>query len=91
MATELTPRALAQVRRWMMLLATDDTAPAWTPVIQHSTPETLRRAARWLVERGHAPGMSHDMVGILLALFMVDVALEIDDDGEAELLPQDAA
>jgi hypothetical protein len=73
----------------MMLLATDDTAPAWTPVIQHSTPEALRRAARWLVQRGHAPGLSDDMVGILLALFMVDVA--IDDDGEAELLPQDAA
>ena len=43
------------------------------------------------MEHGHAPDMDLDMVGILLALFMVDVALEIDDDGEAELLPQDAA
>ena len=75
----------------MMLLATDDTAPAWTPVVQHSTPETLRRAARWLADHGYAPGMDREMVGILLAMFMIGIRLELDDDAGAELLPQDAA
>lgn len=74
----------------MMLLTTDATAPAWTPVVRHSTPETLRRAARWLVEHGHAPGMTADMVGILLAIYMVDVPLE-GLDSSAMFVPQDAA
>jgi len=86
----LTPQALAQIRRWMMLLATDATAPAWTPVVRCSTPETLRRAARWLVEHGHAPGMNADMVGILLAMFMIDVPMEALD-AAAVFFPQDAA
>jgi hypothetical protein len=91
MATELTPQAVAQIRRWIMLLATDDTAPAWIPVVQRSTPFSLRRAALWIVERGHAPGMDPDMVGILLALFMIDIPLDLSAEDEAEFLPQDAA
>ena len=86
----MTPQALAQIRRWMTLLATDVTAPAWTPVVRCSTPETLRRAARWLVEHGHAPGMNADMVGILLAMFMIDVPAEALD-AAAVFFPQDAA
>ena len=86
----MTPQALAQLRRWMMLLTTDATAPPWTPVVRHSTPETLRRAARWLVEHGHTPGMTADMVGVLLAIYMVDVPLE-GLDSAAMFVPQDAA
>lgn len=86
----MTPQALAQLRRWMMLLTTDATAPPWTPIVRHSTPETLRRAARWLVEHGHAPGMTADMVGVLLAIFMIDVPQE-GVGSTAMFVPQDAA
>ena len=74
-----------------MLLAADDTAPAWNPFVRYSTPATLRSAARWLVDNGHASEMNDEMVCILLALFVGDVPLEMQDDVEAGFIPQDAA
>jgi hypothetical protein len=88
--TTLTPYAVARTRHWATLLATDATAPAWSPAIGYSTPDSLRAAAQWLVDRGHAPGLEHEMVCILLALFIIDVASEMD--GEiGGFIPQDAA
>ena len=89
--TALTPQAVAQTRRWVTLLATDDTAPAWSPFVGYSTPESLRAAAQWLVDRGEAPGLQHEMVCILLALFVIDVALEMYCDVGGTFIPQDAA
>ena len=89
--TELTPQAVAQTRRWVTLLATDDTAPAWSPLVGYSTPDSLRAAAQWLVDRGHAPGLQHEMVCILLALFVIDVAPEMYGDVGGTFIPQDAA
>jgi hypothetical protein len=70
---ELTPQAIAEVRRWLLLLAADDAAPAWSPVEDYPTPETLRAAARWLVDNGHCRGMDDELVGVLLALFSIDL------------------
>jgi hypothetical protein len=89
--TTLTPQAVAKTRRWVTLLATDDTAPAWSPLVGHSTPESLRAAAQWIVDRGHAPGLQHEMVCILLALFVIDVAPEAYGDVGGAFIPQDAA
>ena len=89
--TALTPQAVAQTRRWVILLATDDTAPGWSPFVGYSTPESLRAAAQWLVDRGHAPGLAHEMVCILLALFVIDVAPEMYGDVGGTFIPQDAA
>ena len=91
--TTLTPQALAQTRRWVTLLATDDSAPAWSPFIGSSTPESLRAAAQWLVDGGHTPGLQHEMVCVLLALYVVDVAPETDAYGDVggAFIPQDAA
>jgi hypothetical protein len=89
--TTLTPQAVAQTRRWVNLLATDDTAPAWSPLVDHSTPESLRAAAQWIVDRGHAPGLRHEMVCVLLALFAIDVAPEAYGDVGGAFIPQDAA
>jgi hypothetical protein len=89
--TALTPQAVAQTRRWVTLLATDDTAPGWSPFVGYSTPESLRAAAQWLVDRGHAPGLQHEMVCILLALFVIDVAPAMYGDVGGTFIPQDAA
>ena len=89
--TELTPHALAQTRRWATLLATDDTAPAWHPFVGYSTPDSLRAAAQWLVDEGHAPGLNHEMVCILLAIYVVDVASEADGRFGGAFIPRDAA
>jgi hypothetical protein len=89
MPTRLTAHAEAQTRRWVALLATDDSAPAWFPYVGYSTPESLRAAAQWLVDEGHAPGLQHEMVCILLAMFVIDVASDGDVGGE--FIPQDAA
>jgi hypothetical protein len=89
--TELTPHALAQTRRWATLLATDDTAPAWHPFVGYSTPDSLRAAAQWLVDEGHAPGLRHEMVCILLAIYVIDVASEADGGLGGAFIPRDAA
>jgi hypothetical protein len=89
--TRLTPHALAQTRRWATLLATDDSAPAWTPLVGYSTPDSLRAAAQWLVEEGHAPGLKHEMVCVLLAIYVVDVASEADGGFGGAFIPRDAA
>jgi hypothetical protein len=91
MPTRLTPHAEAQARRWATLLATDDTAPAWFPFVGRSTPESLRAAAQWLVDQGHAPGLQHEMVCVLLALFVVDVAAGSDGRMGGAFIPKDAA
>ena len=89
--TQLTPHALAQTRRWATLLATDDSAPTWHPFVGYSTPSSLRAAAQWLVDEGHAPGLKHEMVCILLAIYVVDVASEADGRFGGALIPRDAA
>jgi hypothetical protein len=89
--TELTPHALAQTRRWATLLATDPTAPAWRPFVGHSTPSSLRAAALWLIDQGHAPGLTHEMVCILLAIYVVDVASGEEGGFGGALHPRDAA
>ncbi len=71
MPAELTPHATARIGRWLIALAVDDTAPPWNPTLPGSTPESLRRAARWLIDRGHAPDLELEMVCVLLALFVV--------------------
>ena len=89
--TRLTPPALAQTRRWTTLLATDDSAPAWTPLVGSSTPDSLRAAAQWLIDEGHAPGLKHEMVCVLLAIYVVDVASEADGGFGGAFIPRDAA
>jgi hypothetical protein len=89
--TRLTPHALAQTRRWATLLATDDSAPAWHPLVGHSTPDALRAAAQWLVDEGHAPGLRHEMVCVLLAIYVVDVASEAYGGSGGAFVPRDAA
>jgi hypothetical protein len=91
MPTQLTPYAAARVRQWVLQLTTDDTAPAWSPTLGRSTPESLRTAAWWLVERGHAPDLDHHMVCILLALYIADRSDEEGHGREGEVLPRDAA
>jgi hypothetical protein len=91
MATQLTPYAAARVRRWMLLLATDETAPRWSPMVGASTPASLRAAAWWLVARGHAAGLDHQMVCILLALAIADDLGEGGEELGGEPLPRDAA
>jgi hypothetical protein len=75
----------------MLLLATDETAPAWSPKLGRSTPESLRAAAWWLVERGHAPDLDHLMVCILLAFAIADRPGAAGDGLGGEVLPRDAA
>jgi hypothetical protein len=74
---EVTPQAVARIRCWIALLAADQTAPAWNPVEDYGTPETLRAAARWLVDNGHVPEMDHELVCVLLALFSINLRSEI--------------
>ena len=91
MATQLTPYAAARVRRWMLLLATDETAPRWSPTLGASTPASLRAAAWWLVARGHAPDLDHELVCILLALAVADDLGGAGAGLDGEALPRDAA
>jgi hypothetical protein len=91
MHTALTPQAVARTRRWITVLATDPTAPDWFPSVLYSTPEPLRAAARWLVDKGHALGMSEEMVSILLALYAIDAASELDGWTDIAFVPGDAA
>lgn len=89
--TRLTPQAMAQTRRWVMLLATDSGAPAWSPFVRYGTPQPLREAARWLVDEGYAPGLQHEMVCILLAIFAVEAMSEMDRGVGGAFIPKDAA
>jgi hypothetical protein len=91
MATQLTPYAAARVRRWMLLLASDETAPPWNPTLGASTPASLRAAAWWLVARGHAAGLDHQMVCILLAFAIADDVGGAGEELGGESLPRDAA
>ena len=87
---ELTPSALAQIRRWLLLLAGDDTAPAWDPGENHDTPESLQAAARWLVDNGHGGAMDDQLVAVLLALFSINLRWRIETDIEGRFIPQGA-
>lgn len=89
--TELTPLALEQTRRWATLLRTDATAPVWHPFVGYSTPDSLRAAAQWLIDEGHAPGLNHEMVCILLAIYVIDVASATDSEFGGAFVPRDAA
>ncbi|HEY7621212.1 MAG TPA: hypothetical protein VH834_15650 [Solirubrobacteraceae bacterium] len=84
---ELSTQAVARIRRWIVLLAADETAPTWSPVEDYSTPETLRAAARWLVDHGHTGALDFDLVGVLLALFSINLRVEM----QGWELPRDAA
>ena len=88
----LTPEAVAQARGWVSMLLDDTTAPSWFPHVDYSSPEPLRAAASWLVECGHADGMQHEMVCILLALYAGEAAWEaMDGASGGALIPRDAA
>ena len=89
--TRLTPQAVARTRRWVTLLATDETAPAWSPFLRYDTPEPLRRAAQWLVDHGHAPDLDHEMVCILLVIYAVEAASEMGLGVGGAFIPRDAA
>jgi hypothetical protein len=88
---ELHPHAVARVRHWIVLLAADHTAPTWNPVADYSSPHTLRAAARWLVDNGHTGTLDFDLVGVLLALFSINLRCEMDDEIDGWAIPQDAA
>lgn len=85
---ELTPQALAQIRRWLLLLAGDDTAPAWDPAENHDTPESLQAAAQWLVDNGHGGAMDDQLVAVLLALFSINLRWKIETEIEGRFIPQ---
>jgi hypothetical protein len=87
---ELTPRAWAQIRRWLLLLAGDDTAPAWDPAENHDTPESLQAAAQWLVGNGHGGAMDDHLVAVLLALFSINLRWRIESEIEGRFIPQGA-
>jgi hypothetical protein len=88
---ELTPEAVTELRRWLLLLAADATAPRWNPIEDYDTPQPLRAAAHWLVDNGHSHGMDVDLVGVLLALFSIDLRSEMTAEIDRRRLPQDAA
>jgi hypothetical protein len=77
---ELTPQAIAQVRHWLLLLASDPTAPEWSPAESQDTPASLRAAARWLVDNGHGGVMDADVVGVLLASFSISFQAQLKAD-----------
>ena len=87
---ELTPQALAQIRRWLLLLAGDDKAPAWDPGENHDTPESLQAAARWLVDNGHGGAMGDQLVAVLLALFSMNLRWRIEAEIEGRFIPHGA-
>jgi hypothetical protein len=88
---ELTPQAVTEIRHWLLLLAGDPAAPQWSPVEDYRTPDALRAAARWLVDNGHGLGMDHDLVGVLLALFSIDLRWEMEAGIDGLAVPQDAS
>jgi hypothetical protein len=88
---ELTPRAIAEIQRWILLLAADDHAPSWDPVEPYLTPDALRAAAEWLADHGHSRGLDRDLVGVLLAVFSVSVRAEMDAVLQPRFIPRDAA
>ena len=88
---ELTLQAVTEVRRWLLLLAADDAAPKWSPVEDYQTPAPLQAAARWLVDNGHSRGLADDLVGVLLALFSLELRSEMGAGIDGLVLPQDAA
>ena len=88
---ELTPRAIAEIRRWILLLAADDTAPSWDPVEPYLTPDALRAAAGWLADHGHSQGLDRDLVGVLLAVFSISARAEMDAVLQPRFIPRDAA
>jgi hypothetical protein len=88
---ELTPQAVAPIRHWILLLAADNTAPAWNPATDYGTPDTLRAAARWIVDNGHGREMDHMLVGVLLALFSINLRSEMTAELNGRILPKDAA
>jgi hypothetical protein len=89
--TRLTPQAMAQTRRWVMLLATDARAPAWSPLVRYDTPQPLRDAAQWLVDEGHAPGLKHELVCVLLAMVVVEAMSGMERELGGTFIPKDAA
>jgi hypothetical protein len=88
---ELTSEAVTELRRWLLLLAADDTAPRWSPIEDYDTPDALRAAAHWLVDNGHGHGLDADLVGVLLALFSIDLRSQMTAEIEGRRLPRDAA
>ena len=88
---ELTPRAIAEIRRWILLLAADDTAPSWDPVEPYLTPNALRAAAEWLADHCHSRGLDSDLVGVLLAVFSMSARAEMDAVLQPRFIPRDAA
>jgi hypothetical protein len=88
---ELTPRAVTELQRWLLLLAADDTAPRWSPIEDYGTPDALRAAAHWLVDNGHSHGLDVDLVGVLLALFSIDLREQMTTEIDGRRLPRDAA
>jgi hypothetical protein len=87
---ELTPRALAQIQRWLLLLAGDDTAPAWDPGEKHDAPGSLQAAAQWLVDNGHGGALDDQLVAVLLALFSMNVQWKLETEIEGRFIPQGA-
>ena len=87
---ELTPSALAQIRRWLLLLAGDDAAPAWDPAENHDAPESLQAAAEWLVDNGHGGALDDQLVAVLLALFSIYLRWRIETEIEGRFIPQGA-
>ena len=75
--TELTPHALAQTAALGDACSPPTTPPPpGIPSWATARPSSLRAAAQWLVDEGHAPGLKHEMVCILLAMYVIDVAPE---------------
>ena len=91
MLIELTPQAAAQVRQWLLLLAADAAAPDWRPAESYDTPESLRAAARWLVDNGHGYAMDAEVVAVLLALFSISFRAQLQAGAEGRSLGERAA
>jgi len=81
---ELTPEAVVQIQRWLLLLAADPAAPAWDPAEDYETPLALHAAAEWLTDNGHGGGLEEFLVAVLLAMFTIKVRCELDAAGEAQ-------
>jgi hypothetical protein len=86
MVVELTPEAVAQIQRWLVLLAGDITAPAWDPVENYETPESVRAAAQWLVDNGHGCGMDDQLVAVLLVLFSMNLRWKVEAEIEVRFI-----
>ena len=89
--TELTPHALAQTRRWATLLATDDDGSRVASVrgLQHARLPARRGPVAG--RRRPRPGLNHEMVCILLAIYVIDVASVTDGEFGGAFVPRDAA